>query len=214
VTKLICYLSLLFFFFCCDQSSSPNKNYAQDVILNGNFEDSLDFWGTRGSPSIRQENALLGNNCLFINSDYENYTYIYQNFSHPLITLEATFWVFPTSEEYDQMIQFLANWPGEDIDFIISIGFRTESFSCRSLDSLIILPPALNLNSWNQISVKSLSTGFIEVYTNNKLKCSFFNSAPIPIETIMIGDVSRNKNYGQVYYDAVSVLSTEVYFSD
>ena len=140
--------------------------------------------------------------------------FAYQNLSHTVEVFNATFKVYPASQEYDQSVQLLANWPSDSVDFVVSVGLRNESFSCRSLDSLIILPPVLDFNRWNTVNIKTTSSGKIDVYVNSIKQCSFLNETPIPIELVMVGDVSRNKNYGKVYYDDITIFTSEKNISD
>ncbi len=197
----------------CSPVDSNERQENRSVIFNSSFEDSLDYWDTNGVfIRLSTDTAFEGKYSVFINTRNRDIAYAYQFLATPVVQLDAKFRVFPVSSDFEQAIQFLANWDPVNSSgtiWIIQIEIGSESIRCKSLDSLVVLPPSLELNTWNTISVQTYSTGEINVIINDTLKCSFMNTDLVPIETLMFGDLTVRREYGAVYYDDLTVQTKE-----
>jgi hypothetical protein len=199
----------------CSFVDSDEQLINHTIIFNGSFEDSLNYWHTYGdSICINEDEVYDGNYSLHINTSLRDIAYVYQYLDRSSVQIESSFKVFPSSSNYEQAIQFLANWkPSSSFDtiWIVQIQISSESIRCKSLDSLIVLPSSLKQNKWNTISINSNSTGEIDVFVNDTLKCSFLNADLIPIETLMLGDLTARAQRGAVCYDDILVQTIDEY---
>lgn len=209
--KYYILLSVLFLSSCSIFDSNENER-VKEIITNGSFEDSLKFWNAN-SPliSLNDEYTFDGNHSLYISTSLRDVAYVYQFLDKPVIQLDSKFKVFPASENYNQAIQFVANWNPSAIGtiWIIQISMTPRSIMCKSLDSLYTFPSTLKLNEWNTIDIQSLSTGEINVFINDTLKSSFKNTDLIHFETLMLGDLTWRMQQGAFYYDNISVKTKE-----
>jgi hypothetical protein len=199
--------------FCGSPVDSNERPENLSIISNSSFEDSLNYWNTTGVfIRLSEDTAFTGKHSVFVNTRTRDIAYAYQFLTKPVVQLESNFRVFPASSDFQQAIQFLAKWDPDsssDIIWIIQVEMSSESIQCKSLDSILILPSTLKFYVWNTLSIQTYSTGEINVYINDTLRCSFMNEDLIPIESLMFGDLTVRREYGAVYYDDFTVQTKE-----
>jgi len=178
------------------------------LVLNGDFEEDLAHWATPWSVELSEERKYDGSNSVLVNTTPSGKGYLYQEFHTPTAVYQADFWIYPDSEDFDQLIEFLADWPSTDVVFHNIIRFSPDNFSSRSYDSLIVLPGAVQAFTWNHLSITSDESGDLKIYLNDELYFSFNNPEPIPVEYLVFGDLRTDANYGTVYYDAVTIVDS------
>jgi hypothetical protein len=168
---------------------------AQNLILNGSFEEELQFWEPVEWVSIVQNPVYSGLNSLSIFTYLTDKGFISQNLLVPSAEFEASVWIYPGSSTYDSMFEIVAKWAGPTADFIARIQFDQNYFYITSLEKDTTIQNPFIPYSWNHLEIKTDQNGLVKnYYVNNSLVCSLTNS-----ETIILGDVSRNIGFGTLY---------------
>jgi hypothetical protein len=183
--------------------------FAQNLIKNGDFEQGFNDWSTRGLVSISDHFAYSGNYSFMVSTlDYE-YGYIYKTFPIQFTVFRSEFWVYPKSPKYNQTFEFIANWSitnTNNAEFIARIIFSHDSLQFISLDADTSIFNILESNYWNKIAMKTDSCGLMKTFfINDQFVCRLKSSYVIPIETLIVGDVSYRGGLGTLFYDNISL---------
>ena len=181
--------------------------FAQNLIKNGDFEQGFNDWSTRGLVSISDHFAYSGNYSFMVSTlDYE-YGYIYKTFAIQFTVFRSEFWVYPKSSKYNQTFELIANWSitnTNNAEFIARIIFSHDSLQFISLDADTSIFNILESNYWNKIAMKTDSSGLMKTFfINNQFVCRLKSSYLVPIETVIVGDVSFRGGFGTLFYDNI-----------
>lgn len=196
---------LLIFFFLI--STALHAQYRENIILNGSFEGDFLYWTRLGQTYLSTYLASEGEKSYGISTNMYDFGFIYQSLPHSSSAFEANFSLFPQSDTYHSTFELVADWDGTTADFIARIVMKQDSIRFTTLQEDTTIQYQLQLNHWHHFKILTDSTGQQkEYYINNTLVCSQNPSQSLPVETVIIGDVSDKGGSGALHYDDIRYL--------